>query len=59
MATASARLRANRDAFAAIPLSDVQPAASIEGAMTVFGEQVEAVYAAVEWLDERSPALGE
>jgi hypothetical protein len=54
---ASQRLRANRDSFAAIPISDVQPAASIEGAMTVFAEQIEAVDAAVDRLGERSPVL--
>lgn len=56
---ASQKLDANRANFAAIPLSDVQPAASIEGAMTVFAEQVEAVHAAVDRLDERSPVLRE
>jgi hypothetical protein len=57
VAAASDKLEANRDSFAAIPLSDVQPAASIEGAMTTFGEQIESVQIAVERLDERSPLL--
>jgi hypothetical protein len=57
VSTASRKLEANRASFAAIPLSDVQPAASVEGAMTVFAEQVEAVHAAVDRLGERSPVL--
>lgn len=59
LATASDKLDANRASFAAIALSDVQPAASVEGAMTVFSDQVEAVYASVERLDGRSPVLRE
>ena len=57
VSTVSRKLDANRTSFAAIPLSDVQPAASIEATMTVFGEQMEAVYAAIDRLDERSPIL--
>ena len=57
LGTAAERLEANRDAFADVPLSDVQPAASIEGALTVMAEQFDAVYVAVEGLDEASPAL--
>jgi len=57
LAAVSARLDANRAAWAAIPLSDVQPAASIEGSMTVVAEQFEAVHVAVARLDERSPEL--
>lgn len=57
LTSASAKLKANRASFAAVPLSDVQPAASIEGAMTGFGEQYEAVYKSVERLDEQSPDL--
>lgn len=54
---ASNKLEANRTRFAAVPLSDVEPAASIEGAMTVVGAQLEAVNASVLLLDERSPDL--
>jgi len=50
VATAAARLEANRDAWAAIPLTDVQPAASIEATMTVLGQQLEAVHGSVERL---------
>lgn len=57
LSDASQKLDANRASFAAVPLSDVQPAASIEGAMTVLAEQVEAVHAALDRLDERSPLL--
>lgn len=59
VSTASRKLDASRASFAAIPVSDVQPAASIEGAMTVFAEQVDAVHAAVDRLDERSAVLRE
>lgn len=54
---ASDTLKSNRARFAAIPLSDVQPAASIEGAMTVVGEQLEAVQASVRLPESRFPAL--
>lgn len=56
---ASAKLKTNRDDFAAIPLSDVQPAASIEGTMTVLAAQFEAVQAAVQRLGEQSPPVRE
>jgi hypothetical protein len=55
---AANELEANRDAFAAIPLSDVEPAASLEGALTVMAEQFDAVYRSVEGLDDAAPALG-
>ena len=58
LAAASAELGATRARFAAIPLSDAQPAASIEEAMTAAGEQLEAVQASVMRLGDRSPALG-
>ena len=54
---ASTKLKTNRDDFAAIPLSDVQPAASIEGAMTVLAEQFEAVQTAVQRLGQQSPPV--
>ena len=57
LADASDKLKSNRAQFAAVPLSDVQPAASIEGAMTVLGEQLDAVNGSVLRLDERSPEL--
>ncbi len=57
LTSASAELAANRTDFAAIPLTDVQPAASIEAAMTVVGEQLEAIHASVGALDGRSPDL--
>lgn len=57
LAGASDELRANRTRFAAVPLSDVQPAASIEGAMTVVGEQLAAIRSSVLVLDGRSPEL--
>lgn len=59
VATAADRLEANRDWFAAIPLTDVQPAASLEEALTVMAEQFDAVYASVEGLDDSSSALGQ
>lgn len=54
---AASELEANREAFAAIPLSDVEPAASLEGALTVMAEQFDAVYRSVEGLDNAAPAL--
>ena len=57
LARASEELKANRTRFAVVPLSDVQPAASIEGAMTVVGEQLEAIQSSVLVLDGRSPEL--
>ena len=57
LAGASDELKANRTRFAAVPLSDVQPAASIEGAMTVVGEQLAAIQSSVVVLDGRSPEL--
>ena len=57
LAGASDELKANRSRFAAVPLTDVQPAASIEGAMTVVGEQLDAIQSSVLVLDERSPEL--
>ena len=54
---ASDALKWNRARFAAIPLSDVQPAASVEGAMAVFGEQLEAVQASVRLPESRSPGM--
>ena len=57
LAGASEELKANRARFAAIPLSDVEPAASIEKAMTVVGDQLEAILSAVMIVDRRSPEL--
>ena len=57
LATASGKLTSNRIEFAAIPLSDVQPAASIEGALTVVGEQLEAVEDSLELLEGRNAEL--
>jgi hypothetical protein len=54
---AANELEANRDAFAAIPLSDVEPAASLEATLTVMAEQFDAVYRSVEGLDNAAPAL--
>lgn len=48
---ASAALKANRADFADIAVTDVQPAASIEGALTVFADQFKAVQEAVGELD--------
>ena len=57
LTTAAAALTENRASFAAIPATDVQPAASIEGTMTTVAEQFDAVRASVQRLDDRSPAL--
>lgn len=54
---ASAALKANRADFADIAVTDVQPAASIEGALTVLADQFKAVQEAVGELDRRSPDL--
>ncbi|HVF14003.1 MAG TPA: hypothetical protein VM942_05345 [Acidimicrobiales bacterium] len=59
LAAVATRLEDNRDEWAAIPLSDVQPAASIEGAMTVVAEQFEAVHVSVDRMGQRSPDLGQ
>lgn len=57
LATAAGELKQNRARFAAIPVTDVQPAASIEETMTTVAEQFDAVRASVQRLDERLPAL--
>lgn len=57
LAETSGRLAAERKRFAAIRVTDVEPAASIEGAMGAFGEQLDAVKVTVQRLVDSAPAL--
>ena len=57
LTAAATRIDAIREEFADIPLTDIQPAASIEGSLTAFAEKTDSVNAAVARLGETSPLL--
>ncbi len=56
VAVASRKLKANRTSFAAIKVTDVEPAVHVEGAMIAQGDQMDAVRGSLDAIDA-APAL--